>query len=448
MLSINVLYCAIMQIPGPDGFLLSPDDPLRAAQLRLNDYLLAEEGRKAAVEPFDMSTWRKLPKRELSSQTLSILQRLKWLDVHDAELQNAHVARLRLATLLRVLYKIKAPYTEPDLVVLLDSTSVLLGRISPYGPVDRVMEYVKTNDLTPDLCRALRTFQANLRQEMSESQASMQSLRQCLHMLLWMDEWEPLDPAKCWSECIRRDFRAMAGERRSRWRALLKHLRGNAPVRMPAGWKRDAEPLLAAVGIEDFRDRIEDWFAPFRSGQPLPLSVPGSHALKCLIWYCAVSKDESLKNCALWLLEVKWKRKRESEKSMLALAEFGISKKELRSRDLIKPQSADPMPNFIRKMEQSLNAMRAANMVNDPDAGVLIVQGQLHFYRIIRPTGRIERATDNVVLEINWSAVPDRFRLLLRRECDSEQQIQLRGFLLMNDAVFGGYFTVTSAQSR
>jgi hypothetical protein len=32
-------------VPGPDGFLLSPDDPLRTEHLRLNDYLLGEEQR-------------------------------------------------------------------------------------------------------------------------------------------------------------------------------------------------------------------------------------------------------------------------------------------------------------------------------------------------------------------------------------------------------------------
>src|SRR5258705_10045312 len=86
--------------------------------------------------------------------------------------------------------------------------------------------------------------------------ASMQSLRQQLHLLLWLDEWEPLDPARCWSDCVRRDFRAFSGERRMRWRALLKHLRGNAPVRMPAGWSREAEPLLTGVGLDDFREQL------------------------------------------------------------------------------------------------------------------------------------------------------------------------------------------------
>jgi hypothetical protein len=433
-----------MVIPGPDGFLLAPDDPLRSAHLRLNEYLVAEEDRALARKPFDVARWRKLAKRELPDQVQAILHRLEWLDQHDAELENAHVARLRLATLLRVLHKIKAPYSESQLCALLDSTARLLGRIAPYGPVDRVMDYVKPNDLTPGLCRALRNFQSNLREEMSESQASLQSLRQCLHMLLWMDEWEPLDPARCWSECVRRDFRDMTGERRVKWRALLKHLRGNAPVRMPAGWAREAEPLLATVGLDDFRESIGIWFAPFRSGQALPLTVAGSHVLKGLIWYCALSKDDEVKEYALSLMDVKWKQKRNTEKSIVALAVFGISKEELRARNLIKAEPPSPVPRLIQRMAQAICAMPALRIVRDHEGELIVIQGQLHFYRLFRSTGRIERVSDNAVLQLNWPAIPDQFRMVLHRECDSDRQVELRAALLMNDGVFGRFFTVSA----
>src|SRR5262249_35024250 len=150
------------------------------------------------------------------------------------------------------------------------------------------------------------------------------------------------DPARCWSECVRRDFRAMTGDRRANWRRLLKHIRGNVPPRMPAGWASEAELRLAEVGLEDFREQLSLWFAPFRSGQPLPLSVAGSHVLRGLIWYAVLSRDEQVKECALWLLDVKWKQKRNTEKSMLALGVFGISKEELQTRKLIKPAVPNP----------------------------------------------------------------------------------------------------------
>jgi hypothetical protein len=71
------------------------------------------------------------------------------------------------------------------------------------------------------------------------------------------------------------------------------------------------------------------------------------------------------------------------------------------------------------------------------------VQGQLHFYRLFRSTGRIERVTDKAVLELNWSAIPDQFRLHLSAECDSEEQLGLRATMLMYDAVFPDYFKVS-----
>lgn len=435
-----------MEIPCPDGFLLSPDDPLRAAHLRLNDFLVAEEGRDPSAAPIDAGPWRKLPKRELPGLMLAVLRRLLWLDQHDAELEMAHVSRTRLVRLLRVLYAIKAPFSEPELVAIVDATTPLLARIAPYGPVERVVEHLKTHDLTPELCRALCAFQAGLREENSGSQSSMQSLRQQLHMLLWMDEWEPLDPARCWSECVRRDFREMTGEGRTRWRALLKHLRGNAPVRMPQGWARDAEPLLASVGREDFRNRMAEWFAPFRSGQPLPLSVPGSHVLKGLIWYCAVAKDEEARGIALWLLDAKWRQKRNTEKSLVALTELGITREELTSRNLIKERVPDPMPNYFLRLEQSLALTTADRMFASSEEDLLIVQGQLHFYRISRSTGRIERAGDNAVLELDWHALPDQFRMIVGAESNSPHQVQMRAFLLMNDGVFARYFKELPSQ--
>ena len=429
-------------IPGPDGFLLSPNDPVHEAQLRLNGYLLGEEQRNPALTAFDVAIWRKLRKHQVVDQVRAVLERFAWLDQHDAQLENAHVARMRLATLLRVLYSIKIPYTEHDLRILLGLTTPLLGRIAPYGPVERVMEYLKANDLTQELCDDLRHFQASLREEMSISQASMQSLRQQLHMLLWLDEWEPLDPTRCWSECVRRDFRAMTGERCANWRALLKHLRGNAPVRMPGGWARGAEPLLAAIGIDDFREQMRNWFAPFRSGEPLPLSVAGSHVLKGLIWFSAVARDEAVKECALWLLDVKWKQKRNIEKAMVSLMEFGFSKEDLRARSLIKAEPPDPTPRLIEKMRQAVCLLPANHIHMDQDGELIVIQGQLHFYRLFRSTGRIERVTDNAVLELNWPSIPDQFRILLHRECDSPEQLERRACMLMSDAVFGRYFSM------
>jgi hypothetical protein len=76
----------------------------------------------------------------------------------------------------------------------------------------------------------------------------------------------------------------------------------------------------------------------------------------------------------------------------------------------------------------------------EPDGDDLVVQGQLHFYRLSRTTGRIERVTDGAALDLNWPAIPDSARLMLDRACGSEQQLALRAALLARDGVFGRWF--------
>ena len=433
--------CAILRrmdrAPGPDGFPLSQSDRNYDTQLLLNDYLLTEE----ILDPERFSPdpkWRKLPKRETIDLIEAVLRRLAWLHEHDAELSNAHLTRLKLIKLLRVFYARKLPCNETDLRMMLDLTVPLFDLIAPDGPVDYVMEYVKEHDLTPELCRSLHEFQENLVQQ--GSVAGMQSLRQRLHTLLWMDEWEPLNPARCWSESIRRDFRTMSGERRENWRRLLKHIRGNAPVNMPGSWAREAEQRLAAVGVNDFSEQLSLWFAPFRSGQRLPLSIAGSHILKGLILYAALSRDEKARQAALGLLDVKWKQKKNTAKSMIALEVFGISKQELLSRNLISEVTTAPPQIWERVLEVLKSPMAGTHIVSEPDSDLIVVQGQLHFYRLFRSTGRIERVTDNTVLELNWPAIPDDFRIRLQRHSNSAEQLHLRATMLMYDSIYGKYF--------
>ncbi len=425
---------------GPDGFPLSRSDRLFAAHLLLNEYLAAAGRHDPALTPPDAARWKKLPKRQTIDLIEALLRRLAWLQEHDAELESAHLARLSLARLLRALYTRKLPCTETDLRMMLDLTVPLLDVIAPDGPVEYVMDYLKSSDLTPALCRSLRDFQANLRED--GGVAAMQSLRQRLHVLLWLDEWEPLDPSRCWSECVRRDLRAMTGERRARWRRLLKHIRGNLPPRMPAGWAREAELRLAEVGLEDFCGRLSAWFAPFRSGERLPLSVAGSHVLRALVWYAALSRDERARESAFWLLDVKWRQKRNTPKSMLALEVFGVSREELMSRGLVQPERPSPPPRILEKLTLAIGPVPGVNFAADADGDLVVVRGQLHFYRLFRSTGRIERVSDGAALELNWAAIPDESRLSLRRECDTDEQLMLRATLLMHDSIFAHYFTV------
>ena len=159
--------------------------------------------------------------------------------------------------------------------------------------------------------------------------------------------------------------------------------------------------------------------------------------LKGMVWYCAVAKDEELKECAMGLLEAQWRQKRNTEKSIAALEEFGITKDELRQRGLIAPVRNET-PQWIEKAIQTVCRLPWRQIVEEGD--LVVVQRQLHFYRLYRATGRIERVSDGAELALDWPAVPDQFRMVLRRECDLEEEVQLRAHILMNDGVFGKYF--------
>ena len=280
----------------------------------------------------------------------------------------------------------------------------------------------------------------------------------------------------------------MEGERKVRWRRLLKHIRGNAPKRMPPAWAQEASERLAAVGIEDFNEQLALWFVPFRSGEPLPLSIPGSHVLKGLVWYVAVSGDETAKQTALWLLDVKWKQKRNMEKSMTALEVLGISEKELLDRNLIvKPPTKSPeqqmeqlseiselwgkirfsevlnnpeksvevmeklkeelrQPNtpLKKQLSEALQSMAAPNMVVDHAEDMMVVQGEQHFYRLFLSTGQIERVTDNAELELNWEKIPDQTRMSFDREDYPQQRVMSLATFLMRDSIYAHYFRVKS----
>jgi hypothetical protein len=136
---------------------------------------------------------------------------------------------------------------------------------------------------------------------------------------------------------------------------------------------------------------------------------------------------------------VQWKQKRNIEKAMTALAVFGITREQLLAKDLIKPvTTTTPAAQLIERLTRA-QALHMGDHIQQAGDD-LIVQGQLHFYRVSRTTGEIVRISDGATLELNWPAVPDSMRFRLHRECDSEEQVAFRASLLAHDATFGQYF--------
>jgi hypothetical protein len=275
-----------------------------------------------------------------------------------------------------------------------------------FGPEELVVAYLDSHDLTPELTAELRRFQSELQGAPGgmkyQNQAGYQVALAHVHMLLWHDEDDPLDAARCWSDGVRRDLRAMTGERKAHWRALFRHIRGNAPAKPAKVWLKEAGKQLAAVGREDFRRCVTAWLEPFRTAEPQRLSVAGSHILRGLLWYAALAGDPELAASALALLDTRWKAKRSLDKVMVALvgvletlppatawpsllrlqqewptssiqverslkktaAELGITEEELKARALLKPKL--DIGEQVERMMERLGEARAMVRVRNP----------------------------------------------------------------------------------
>jgi hypothetical protein len=304
---------------GPDGFLCSRDDPHYAFHVRLNENLLeqakpdkaASDIARAGVERFK----KEFSKRQLVELVIASTQRLAWIGDHRNEIAQYVAWHQRISNILDHLFRAKLPFTTQDLCTLMQA------RNSHLGITDCVARHFIQNGLTQELCAELRRFRDDYKAVMGGDYGtgSFQIALQQLNILLWHDEWDELDLAACWSERVRQAYRAMSGDRRTRWRALLHHIRGDAGSKPPKPWLKEAEKRLAAVGLEDFRGTICDWFAPFRSTEPVRLSVSGSHVLKGLLWYGALARDAGVNEAALSMLDATWTPKRNLDKVMVAL---------------------------------------------------------------------------------------------------------------------------------
>jgi hypothetical protein len=307
-------------IIGPDGFLCGEHDPRAADHAFLNEALRAEAADPRNEHGIALAAVQRRKKEHtaeaLVALALAAFDRARWIEAHETEIADAAAWKRRIAAVLYHLYALNLPFSAPDIARL------ILMRDGTGPSISRIAEYFARHDLTPELCAVLRQRRDAIRDGIGRhyKAINVQPDLQLLDMLLRHDEGEPIDLGQCWSERVRRDWRAMSGERRRHWQALLRHIRGDAGSKPPKAWMKAALQLVTAVGAEDFRAMTTAWFACFRESEPLKLSVVGSHVLKGLLWYCALARDPAVTEAALALVDARWKPKRNLDKVMVALA--------------------------------------------------------------------------------------------------------------------------------
>jgi hypothetical protein len=307
-------------IIGPDGFLCGEDDARAADHAFLNETIRAQAAEARNEHGIALAAVQRIKKERsdaaLVQLALAAFDRARWIGEHEAEIADAAAWMRRVCNVLYHLYALRLPFTSAEMVRL------ILGRGAAAPPISRIAEYFERHELTAELAALLRQRRDAIRAGIGRTHKAIdvQNALQLRDMLLWHDERDALDLDSCWSERVRDGLRAMTGERCERWRALLRHIRGDAGSKPAKAWIKEAQARLAAVGAEDFRAMTTQWFACFRERAPLKLSVVGSHVLKGLLWYAALARNPAVTEAALALIDAPWKPKRNLDKVMVALA--------------------------------------------------------------------------------------------------------------------------------
>jgi hypothetical protein len=395
---------------GPDGFPCREDDTDEMIHLLLNDYLCAmasagarpapplpsgknksksrdaqapgDDKHRAVISDAISRMTEKLDRSQRARIVEAIERRVEWIGGHAS---SPAVAQWRsdLQALVEPFAAAAGRASDADnLRDMLDGKSDSALRYCLGGTT---AEFLRTYELTPELYEGLRPLREKIKKfDWDGVHFQRMNIMQNLYVLLWHDEWDVPDFTACATNVIRGDFRAMTGERRAHWRALFRDVAPLNSYRLSKRWAKAAQRLLADLGIEEFRDRVREWFGTFRAPDPRWLTVGGGHVLKELVWYAALSRDSATIEAVMWFTEATWKVDkvcytmlevlpetqalpprqmwegliRPCERGIIAAgtleraaATLGIDKEELRRRGLLTPSSA--------------RAARAANGADD-----------------------------------------------------------------------------------
>ena len=304
------------QIPCPDGYLLDANSPLADAHHALNNYLVRHEeaGWKTATKELNALRDKKLKMRIWKA----LFERLEWLREHHPDSQCFGPLR----DVAYAIEKWKLDPTHGDLLHILDETGKLAGHANTYAPMPHLMAYVAEHGLTRELSAAIREYRRRHDEaKVYVNQVSLQLFNSRMDMLAWRDEWDSIDPNKCWSQRIRSDFRSMAGSDREHWRRFLYSIEGDEGVRPAPKWLEEADARIQAIGVDAFRTRIRHWMDPLRRGSTQHLSREGSFILRSLIWIGQHLNDPELMSRISEIPEVQFKPKKYGEKVWRAAGE-------------------------------------------------------------------------------------------------------------------------------
>ncbi|MBW4692678.1 MAG: DUF4132 domain-containing protein [Lyngbya sp. HA4199-MV5] len=247
----------------------------------------------------------------------AIFERLTWLNQevlpHPHSYEHLRMILVALGQLLDAILQRKLPYTEVDLLgivrwCVLDYYQDVyrladrFGTILPLARILRCIEnYAKQNRLSQDLLLHIRGLpDLGLRKTERATYDRIlltQSQEIDLLRLIEVRDGEP------WAYAAFEQINALEPSQREQWGKLLLHASTASQSTPSQKWLDAAQPLLNAVGIEEFKHSIGQWFPlveqPTKQSRNLYschdlISDRNKAILTGLVWCCSFIQDEAV----------------------------------------------------------------------------------------------------------------------------------------------------------
>lgn len=142
-----------------------------------------------------------------------------------------------------------------------------------------------------------------MQRELAEHKPDMRWVGRC-KKLLGVESLVVIEPGEAWANQALAELKAMEAKRREAWTAMLSHSQGAGGASPSTKWISQAVPRLEAVGPEDFRRTIIEWFALVDKPREeltrrrahehdiaFLIRDPHMDLLKGLCWMCSTLKD-------------------------------------------------------------------------------------------------------------------------------------------------------------
>lgn len=352
------------QSVGRDEFPVSAEDPLAKAHQKLNDYLdQVASARTWRIKAKDLPAGVSilgLPKEKMLAALRSIVVRILFHNRKEAapgrsrtwsaispglRVFNMLAALARsagcgaadqplnpaeLGSLAGELLRKGLPVTESDLVSCLGITS---GQSADsYGfqalsneAVLRAVElHIAQCGVGPSLRQALEHWRQKLQSSGNILSAGRKLLTR-INSLLDQQTTAPLDAGEAWSNAAIEDLKRISPEQQSRWCRLLQHCQKAESSKPTQRWMKAASQLVEAIGRQEFKDRVLQWFElvafprpvhqepvdPRYTPDPDQLIADGNSViLKGLAWACAEWEDTETIRALSRLAQVCFKKVR------------------------------------------------------------------------------------------------------------------------------------------